>query len=63
MIINGGKLPEDIPDSEITYDSNYAFLKTKLNQLKAGYGLSEEDLAMISKILDESSKEENKHTR
>ena len=42
-------------------------IKTGLATLKACKeylaGLSEEDLAMISKILDESSKEENKHTR
>ena len=59
MIMKNGHLPEDMPDSEIAYDPTYVFLRTKLAQVKAGYGLSQEDLTQMNYIINVSSEEGN----
>ena len=54
MISQNGHLPEDMPDSAIDYDHEYAYFQSMI--AKAGNeGLTQEDIAKMSKLLNEPS--------
>ena len=62
IIVENGYLPADMTDSEIAYNPTYVFFKAKLEQVKVGR-LSQEDLAKLINIINESRKEKNKHAK